>query len=133
MWFSCSNTFDLKEGKELHIVIAHLGINLDMLIGSTLVYMYATCGSLSDAYKMFNGLRSLKVGADHMALHEGMLIHAEIMDRGIQNDLYTIMLCLSFTLNVENRGCLVIVNVVITYCHRSARYQLGCAHWKLSR
>ena len=107
MWFSCSNTFDLKEGKELHIVIAHLGINLDMLIGSTLVYMYATCGSLSDAYKLFDGLRSLNVGADHMALHEGMLIHVEIMDRGIQNYLYTIMLCLSFMLNVENRGCLV--------------------------
>ena len=26
----------------------------------------------------------------HMALHEGMLIHVEIMDWGIQNDLYTI-------------------------------------------
>ena len=25
-----------------------------------------------------------------MALHEGMLIHVEIMDWGIQNDLYTI-------------------------------------------
>ena len=75
--------------------------------------MYATCGGLSDACKLFDGLRSLKVGVDHMALHKGMFIHAEIMDRGIQNDLYTLMLCLSFTLNVENRGCLVIVNVVI--------------------
>ena len=46
---------------------------------STLVYMYATCGSLSDAYKLFDGLRSLKVGVDHRALHEGMLIHVEIM------------------------------------------------------
>ena len=46
----------------------------------TLVDMYATCGSLSDAYKLFDGLRSLKVGADHMALHEDMLIQAEIMD-----------------------------------------------------
>ena len=59
--------------------------------------MYATCGSLSDAYKLF----------DHMALHEGMLIHVEIMDHDIQNDLYTIMLCSSFMLTVENRGCLV--------------------------
>ena len=87
-----------------------------MLIG-TLVDMYATYGNLSNAYKLFDGLRSLKVGADHMALHEGMLIHAKIMDRGIQNDLYTIMLCLSFMLNVENRGCLVIVNVVVYWMH----------------
>ena len=62
-----------------------------MLIRST-VDMYATFGSLSDADKMLEGLRSLKVGVDHMALHEGMFIHVGIMDRGIQNDLYTIML-----------------------------------------
>ena len=80
MWFSGSNTFDSKEGKELHSAITQLGIILNMLIGSTLVDMYATCGSLSYAYKLFDGLRSLKVGADHMALHEDMLIHAEIMD-----------------------------------------------------
>ena len=30
------------------------------------------------------------MGADHKALQEGMLMHAEIMDWGIQNDLYTI-------------------------------------------
>ena len=56
-----------------------LDINLDMLIGITLVYMYATCGSLSNAYKLFDGLRFLNVGADHKDLHEGMLVHAEIM------------------------------------------------------
>ena len=63
--------------------------------------MYATCGCVSNAYKLFDGLRSLKVSVDHMALHEGMLIHAETMDPGIQIDLYTKMLCLNFTLNVE--------------------------------
>ena len=60
---------------------------------------------------------SLKVGVDHIALHDGMFIHVGIMDRGIQNDLYTIMLSLSFMLNVENRGCLVIVNVGIYWMH----------------
>ena len=39
------------------IAILKLGINLDVLIGSILVYMYATCGSLSDVYKLFDGLR----------------------------------------------------------------------------
>ena len=61
MWLSCGDTQDRT--------IAHLGINLDMLIGS-IVDRYATCGSLSYAYKLF----------DHMALHDGMLIHVEIMD-----------------------------------------------------
>ena len=57
------------------------------------------------------------MGADHVIVHEDMLIHVEIMNRGIQNDVHTIMLCLSFTLNVENRGCLVIVNVVVYWMH----------------
>ena len=80
-------------------------------------WLHATCGRLLDAYKLVEGLRSLKVGVDHMALHDGMFIHAGIMDRGIQNDLYTIMLWLSFTLNMENRGCLVIVNVGVYWMH----------------
>ena len=131
MWFSGSNTFDSKEGKELHSAITQLGIILNMPIGSTLVDMYATCWSLSDANKLFDGLRSLKVGADHMALHEDMLIHAEIMDWGIQNDLYTIMLCLSFTLNVENRGCLVIVlQILHSRCgHHSRLIQVSRLMW----
>ena len=58
-----------------------------MLIRCT-VDLHATCGSLSDAYKLFDGLRSLKVGVDHMALHDGMFIHVGIMDQDIQNDLY---------------------------------------------
>ena len=52
-----------------------------------------------------------------MVVHEGMLICVEIMDGGIQNDLYTIMFCLSFMLIVENGGFLVIVNVVLYWMH----------------
>ena len=72
-------------------------------------WLHATCGRLSNVYKLVEGLRSLKVGVDHMVVHDSMFIHAGIMDRDIQNDLYTIMLWLSFTLNMENRGCLVII------------------------
>mgnify|MGYP000721699647 FL=1 len=39
--------------------------------------------------RLYTLISSLKVCANHMALQEGMLIHAEITDRGIQNDLYT--------------------------------------------
>ena len=79
------------------------------MFSRSIVDLHATCGRLSDAYKLFEGLRSLKVGVDHMVVHDDMFIHAGIMDRDIQNDLYTIMLWLSFTLNMENRGCLVII------------------------
>ena len=97
-------------------------------------WLHATCGKLSDAYKLFEGLRSLKVGVDHMALHEGMFIHAGIMDQGIQNDLYTIMLWLSFTLNMENRGCLVIVNVGVYWMHvMTQRWYLDMLNMNMMR
>ena len=79
------------------------------MVSWSIVDLQATCGRLSDAYKLFEGLRSLKVGVDHMVVHDGMFIHAGIMNRDIQNEIYTILLWLSFTLNMENRGCFVII------------------------
>ena len=87
------------------------------MVSWSTVDVHATCGRLLDAYKLFEGPRSLKVGVDRMVVHDGMFIHVGIMDLGIQNDPCTIMLWLSFTLNMENRGCLVIVNVEVYWMH----------------
>ena len=104
------------------------------MVSWSIVDVQATCGRLLDAYKLFEGLRSLKVGVDHMVVHDGMFIHAGIMDRGIQNDLYTIMLWLSFTLNMENRGCLVIVNVVVYWMHvMTQRWYLDMLNMNMMR
>ena len=37
-------------------------------------------------------MRSLKVGVDHMVIHDGMFIHVGIMNRDIQNDLYNALI-----------------------------------------
>ena len=47
-----------KRRKRTHISIIQLGINLDVLIGSTLVYWYAICTSLSDGYKSVQWAKS---------------------------------------------------------------------------
>ena len=62
------------------------------MVSWSIVDLQATCGRLSDAYKLFEGLRSLKVGVDHMVVHDGMFIHAGIMNRDIQNDLYNALI-----------------------------------------
>ena len=87
-----------------------------MLIGSTLVDMCATCGILSDAYKLFDKLRSLKVGANHMALHEGMFIHAEIMSytkkkRTNHNRVFFLGISCTMTFNVMNYGIIYFIEM----------------------
>ena len=67
------------------------------MVSWSIVDLQATCGRLSDAYKLFEGLRSLKVGVDHMVIHDNMFIHAGIMNRDIQNDLYNALIELHTT------------------------------------
>ena len=67
------------------------------MVSWSIVDLHATCGRLSDAYKQFERLRSLKVGVDHMGIHDGMFIHVGIMNRDIQNDLYNALIELHTT------------------------------------
>ena len=56
-----------------------------------------TCRQHVEGYKLFEGLRSLKVGVDHMVIHDFMFIHVGIMNRDIQNDLYNALIELHTT------------------------------------
>ncbi|KAI5079235.1 hypothetical protein GOP47_0006906 [Adiantum capillus-veneris] len=53
---ACWKLSALEDGKEIHAFLVKLGIDCDVLIGSTLIDMYATCGKLEDAYKVFDKL-----------------------------------------------------------------------------
>eukprot|EP01018_Ginkgo_biloba_P000673 Gb_14133 [translate_table: standard] len=46
----------LKQGKELHAHIIKTGFELDVVVGSALLDMYAKCASMVDAFKVFDSM-----------------------------------------------------------------------------
>ncbi len=54
---ACTNLTALAEGKQLHRSIVEAGLGADTCIGNALIDMYAKCGSLSDARKVFDAMR----------------------------------------------------------------------------
>lgn len=54
----CSNTKDLTQGKFIHNQILENRFSLDVIMGSTLVDMYAKCGNLDLACEVFDNMPS---------------------------------------------------------------------------
>jgi pentatricopeptide repeat protein len=53
---ACALLSSLQDGKELHSLIFHTGFDLDELTSSALVDMYAKCGDVENAAKVFEKL-----------------------------------------------------------------------------
>ncbi|CAN5976781.1 unnamed protein product [Sphagnum jensenii] len=51
---ACANLRALKEGRYIHAEIVQSGCESDVYVGSSLVDMYAKCGSIEDAWRVFN-------------------------------------------------------------------------------
>eukprot|EP01018_Ginkgo_biloba_P008625 Gb_28755 [translate_table: standard] len=51
---ACANLAALHKGKEVHDEIIRSGVQSDLFVGNALVDMYAKCGSIEDARKMFD-------------------------------------------------------------------------------
>ncbi|XP_057984223.1 pentatricopeptide repeat-containing protein At5g66520-like [Malania oleifera] len=70
----CGDISALDLGKWLHSYIDREGIELDVVLGTSLVVMYSKCGSLDDALKVFEGMRERDVTA-WSAMIGGYAIH----------------------------------------------------------
>ncbi|MCO5584067.1 hypothetical protein L7F22_037989 [Adiantum nelumboides] len=53
---ACCNIGSLEQGRVVHDQILRSGLQLDPVAGNTLVDLYAKCGSLQEARKVFDGL-----------------------------------------------------------------------------
>lgn len=51
---ACGSEMDLQEGKQVHLQISQSGCESDMFVASSLVDMYAKCGSIEDALRVFD-------------------------------------------------------------------------------
>jgi pentatricopeptide repeat protein len=55
---ACASVVALKEGRSVHEQIIQSGCESDVFVGSSLVDMYAKCGSLEDAWRVFHKMPS---------------------------------------------------------------------------
>jgi pentatricopeptide repeat protein len=58
---ACASMIVLEEGRCVHQHIIGWGWNSDVFVGSSLVDMYAKCGSMKDAWSVFNKMPSQDV------------------------------------------------------------------------
>jgi pentatricopeptide repeat protein len=58
---ACASVVALEEGRCVHRQIIESGLELDVFLGSSLVDMYAKCGSMKDAWSVFNKMPSQDV------------------------------------------------------------------------
>ncbi len=95
---ACANMFALQEGRCTHEQIIESGWELDVFVGSSLVDMYAKCGSMEDAERVFNKMLSrnvvtwttmilgyVKCGQGSKALE----LFQQIQQEGVQSDPIT--------------------------------------------
>ncbi|KAJ7540216.1 hypothetical protein O6H91_10G005600 [Diphasiastrum complanatum] len=100
---ACASLAALEEGKQLHSEIIKRGFQSDVVVGSTLVDMYAKCGCTEDARELFDNMSERNVvswtamiagyaqnglGKDALALYEQM------KQKGVQPDNVTFVLLL---------------------------------------
>jgi pentatricopeptide repeat protein len=55
---ACAALGALEDGRHVHEQIIQSGCEFDVFVGSSLVDMYAECGSIEDAQRMFNNVPS---------------------------------------------------------------------------
>jgi pentatricopeptide repeat protein len=95
---ACASLQALEEGRQAHKQIIQCGCEADVFVGSSLVDMYAKCGSMEDAQSVFNKilhrdvvtwtamiLGHVKCGEGHTALKLFRKMQAE----GVQPDSFT--------------------------------------------
>lgn len=50
---ACASIGALHQGRQIHAHIQGKGMERDLVVGSTLVYMYVVCGTVDDAHTVF--------------------------------------------------------------------------------
>ncbi|XP_010257207.1 PREDICTED: pentatricopeptide repeat-containing protein At2g33680-like [Nelumbo nucifera] len=90
----------LVQGKSLHAYTIKAGLESETTVGNAAVTMYAKCGSIEDAYQMFNGMDThdsitWNAAISAFALHgqgkKAWFLFEEMQKRGYQPDELTLL------------------------------------------
>ncbi|CAK9882736.1 unnamed protein product [Sphagnum jensenii] len=97
---ACASMFALQEGRRTHEQIIESGWESDVFVGSSLVDMYAKCGSIEDAKRVFNKLPSRDVVSwnvmilGHVKCGQGqkaLELFQQMQQEGVQSDPVTLV------------------------------------------
>ncbi|KAM0950323.1 putative tetratricopeptide-like helical domain superfamily [Dioscorea sansibarensis] len=96
---ACGRRVDLDTGQKIHALVVVNGFHLDFYLGSSLVSMYAKCGAVDLARKLFDGMpqRNVVCWTSMIAgyAHSGMFVESielfrQMQKEGVKSDSATI-------------------------------------------
>eukprot|EP01018_Ginkgo_biloba_P008643 Gb_28762 [translate_table: standard] len=74
---ACANLEVMEQGKRIHTHVIIGGFESDLFVGSALVDMYAKCGSIDDAWRMFDEMSECDV-VSYNAMISGCAQHGQL-------------------------------------------------------
>ncbi|KAJ7527666.1 hypothetical protein O6H91_16G065300 [Diphasiastrum complanatum] len=101
---ACANLAALEQGKQLHSEIRKRGFQSDVVVGSTLVDMYAKCGCTEDARELFDNMSERDVVswtamiagyAQNGLGKEALALYEQMKQEGMQPNNVTFVLLLN--------------------------------------
>ncbi|KAJ7558889.1 hypothetical protein O6H91_04G060700 [Diphasiastrum complanatum] len=100
---ACASLAALEQGKQLHSDIIKRGFHSDVIVGSTLIDMYAKCGCTEDAHELFNNMSERDVVswtamiagyAQNGRGKEALALYEQMKQEGMLPDIVTFVLLL---------------------------------------
>eukprot|EP01018_Ginkgo_biloba_P009810 Gb_15639 [translate_table: standard] len=105
---ACGNLAAFQHGKEVHVDVIANGFQSDIIVGNAIVHMYAKCGSIEDARKVFDRMPEHDV-ASWNAMIVGYAMHG-CGQEALQLFEQMQHLC-------TNPNCVTFVGVLSACCH----------------
>ncbi|KAJ7300180.1 hypothetical protein O6H91_Y053900 [Diphasiastrum complanatum] len=95
---ACASIAALEQGKQLHSHIIKSGFESDVVVGNTLIDMYAKCGSIEHALQVFKNMHERNVVswnamiagyAHHGLVKEALAMYGQLIEEGGQTNKVT--------------------------------------------
>lgn len=125
---ACARMGSLDVGKKIHGLFLRSGFSLDVFLGSSLIDMYAKCGRMDDARKVFDGIGNRNVVswtsmiagyAQSHSFKDAIELFREMQLDGVEADAAMVACVIAAC---GNSGALDHGRWVHTYCQRSGIY-----------
>lgn len=97
---ACARIFDYKLGLKIHNLVVKLGFNGDVYVNTSLVCMYAKCGSIGNAQKVFDDMPEKNVVSwtamisgylNDGQFYEGVSLFISFLNKGLKADGFTLV------------------------------------------